>query len=145
MERPGLELGQWHQEASGYVLLAARVVDGAGRLLVHNNYGSPVLASADAIGAWASVLSEEVSDVNLHRCHDCGVLPGECHKEGCDVERCSVCGGQKLSCSCEDHDRAFARWTGFWPGELEAEALGIGLNDIRPMGYDEVWFVKPTQ
>lgn len=83
--------------------------------------------------------------MNLNRCYDCGVLPGECHKEGCDVERCSVCGGQRLSCNCEGHDRAFARWTGFWPGRLEAEALGIGLNDIGPMGYAEVWFVKPTQ
>lgn len=31
-------------------------------------------------------------------CHDCGAREGEQHKNGCDWERCPVCGGQLFSC-----------------------------------------------
>jgi ABC-type ATPase with predicted acetyltransferase domain len=76
-------------------------------------------------------------------CPECGAKPGEAHKEGCDVERCSVCGGQRLQCNCEGHDPAFARWSGFWPGQLEAEALGIDLNGLEAHGVAGWLFVKP--
>lgn len=33
-------------------------------------------------------------------CHDCGVVAGEFHHRGCDVEECPKCGEQLFFCSC---------------------------------------------
>ncbi len=76
-------------------------------------------------------------------CHDCGALPGKIHKDNCDTERCSVCGGQRLQCDCKKHDKKFARWTGLWPGKAEAELLGMDLNEFEQ--FKEVFFVKPKK
>jgi hypothetical protein len=35
------------------------------------------------------------------RCHDCNVAKGGLHHPGCDAERCPICRGQIISCSCE--------------------------------------------
>ena len=79
----------------------------------------------------------------LSKCHDCGAKPGETHSAGCDVERCSVCGGQMLMCGCKDHDPFFARWSGLWPGLAESSALGVDLNKFYELGYHKIFFVKP--
>ena len=36
------------------------------------------------------------------RCHDCNALHGHQHHWGCDAESCPACGGQMISCDCED-------------------------------------------
>ena len=52
------------------------------------------------------------------RCPDCSVIPGKRHREICDVARCTTCGGQRLSCDCEDGEPDV--WDGIWPGTIEA-------------------------
>lgn len=93
----------------------------------------------------------------LSRCPSCNVEPCTPHRSGCDVERCSVCGLQRVSCKCDDHDPLFARWTGLWPGDAEAILLGFvlhpldhsggvrpDLNRLYSEGYHKAFFIKPV-
>lgn len=52
----------------------------------------------------------------INTCPDCGTPIGQPHKPSCDVERCSVCGTQRISCGCDGHEPAKSVWTGEWPG-----------------------------
>lgn len=75
---------------------------------------------------------DAVASVHEVHCPDCNVAPGEPHMAGCDVERCSVCGWQKLSCHEHEEDRGrpgthipeSVPWTGEWPGKSECRKLG---------------------
>ena len=55
----------------------------------------------------------EKEEIREH-CPDCGVKVNEPHDEFCDVARCSICGGQRLSCGCEEESEDI--WEGYWPG-----------------------------
>ncbi len=48
-------------------------------------------------------------------CPDCGVQPGQPHADRCDVQRCSVCGTQRIRCQCGGHDPQKSAWAGDWP------------------------------
>lgn len=68
-------------------------------------------------------LMEKEKEHSSDYCHDCGVGIGEYHQVGCDVARCSECGGQRLSCYCQDGNGGV--WSGIWPGTIEALELGF--------------------
>jgi len=43
------------------------------------------------------------------RCGDCGIVHGNYHHPGCDVERCAKRGKQLISCGCLDDENELER------------------------------------
>ena len=70
---------------------------------------------------------------NIHNCPDCGVEPNQQHLDGCDVARCSICGGQLLSCNCENKQPDI--WTGLWPGVKECYEKKLICFDTKNQEY----------
>lgn len=64
-------------------------------------------------------------------CPDCGAAAGVPHNRDCDVERCSVCFGQRLTCSCTEHEPLMSVWTGQWPKRKNTAESVRMFNDAR--------------
>lgn len=78
------------------------------------------------------------------RCPDCNAAVGETHMDGCDVERCPVCGAQALLCGfCGDEEVSRLPWAGEWPGHAECIEFGWytsdGYPDLNRLGREGVW------
>ena len=61
---------------------------------------------SERLAVWLTVhrvRNETMSNWNPHErhiCHDCGVVEGELHQRGCDMEKCPFCTNQLISCVC---------------------------------------------
>jgi hypothetical protein len=93
------------------------------------SFAPPVLGHwsppSRATGLFVDPLLATLSELRSQpACPACGVAVGEPHDEGCDVERCSVCDGQRLLCRCREHDPTAGRWRGQWPGADECRQRG---------------------
>lgn len=60
--------------------------------------------------------------ITQYICPDCGVAVAQPHE--CDIERCSGCEGQRITCDCEPHDPMASARTGEWPSVQIPNAPG---------------------
>jgi hypothetical protein len=105
-------------------------------------------ASSPRLGTWSAAtvsvegrLAEALVLGLKPPCPDCGTPVGATHARGCDVEICTVCGAQRLTCGCWGHNAPAAAWEGEWPGLAECRRRGWWARRDRvgwlPCGADE--------
>ncbi len=99
---------------------------------------------------------EEFEAVEQH-CPVCGSRMYAPHDDGCPIAKCSVCGGDKIKCTCKDHDPTFYPWLGTLPGRFEAFSLDIvlyraELKRLEPnmplfnaLQLDQLFFIRPSK
>ena len=71
---------------------------------------------------------------DLENCPDCNAKPESLHSEGCDVECCADCGGQRIGCDC-DGNAPRIKWSGLWPGVFECRDFGWFAKFVDGEGW----------
>jgi hypothetical protein len=111
--------------------LLAPIERGAGRPLLGEWHGP-----SRPTGLFVEPLLEVLAELRPRpACPDCGVARGEPHDDGCDVEVCTVCNGQRMLCDCWGHEPYEARWQGRWPGADECRRRGWYASRVEGLGW----------
>jgi hypothetical protein len=63
-----------------------------------------VFNKADAPRRFFTVGHQKDIEIEELTCGDCGAKEGTLHREGCDMERCTICGEQLITCNCSLDD-----------------------------------------
>lgn len=76
--------------------------------------------------------------IKRQRCGACGVLEGQFHVPGCDMEICPFCRGQLLSCDCVYERLGLVDQSRYGPetAHLPPEIYEKGLTEAQAMQWD---------